>query len=398
MNKKKIALLIHKLTSGGAQRMIANLSQYLHKYYEVHVIVFDGKDATYETKGILHDLSLPASDSKNKQLITLFRRISAVKKIKKRYHIDCTISFLDGPNLVNFFAKCDDKRILSVRSYLSLTKMTNFRQRYIKYISNHTDCTVAISKLVEKDLNRNFGVLENKLTTIYNACDIQMIQKMAKREPDFILDKQNSLFYFVTIGRPVEAKGHWHLIRAFKKVQSIYPETRLIIGGEGNYRKKLIELIKKMNLQEVIFMPGNLDNPHAIVAQCDVFVFSSIYEGFGNVLVDALALSMPIVSTDCLTGPRTILAPETDPEYQTTEIEKAEYGILVPADNKEHFNPYDPLTREEEILADGMLEMFRNRELREEYASKACDRANDFSVEVTTKSWVDLINRFCMNK
>lgn len=55
MNKKKIALLIHKLTSGGAQRMIANLSQYLHKYYEVHVIVFDGKDATYETKGILHD-------------------------------------------------------------------------------------------------------------------------------------------------------------------------------------------------------------------------------------------------------------------------------------------------------------------------------------------------------
>ena len=356
--KKTVALIIHKLTSGGAQKILSNLSGYLADEYDIHVIVFDGSTQTYETQGTLHDLRMPPAGSKASQALTFCRRLNAVKRIKKEIGADCSISFLDGPNLINYFSRSGDKTVLS---------------------------------MVEKDLADHFAVRKDKLTTIYNACDVELIQKLAEEEPVYPFQREDGLFYFVTVGRLTKAKGHWHLLRAFKKLSEERPNARLLMVGTGELEEKTKGLVKELGLENVVTLTGFQNNPHAIVNRCDAFVFSSIYEGFGNAIVDALALSKPVVCSDCFTGPRNILAPDTPLDKQTDSIEYAKYGILVPVGNEEHFNTIDLLTSDEELLCKAMLEVMGNKELRDQYSRAAAERAADFSVKNTKKQWVDLI-------
>lgn len=392
--RRNIALIIHKLTSGGAQKMLANLSIYLQDYYSIHVIVFDGSTKTYEVAGELHDLSLPPANNKVGQVLTFFKRVKRVKQLKEDMKIDCSISFLDGPNLVNYLSKHNEKTVLSIRSYLSLTPMKWYRRIYTRYISNHSDYTVAISKMVEKDLISNFKVDAKKLGTIYNACNTDLIRKLSK-EREYTINRKESDFYFVTVGRLTEAKGHWHLIRAFRKLVDEYKDVRLIIVGKGELEKKTKDLVSNLELEDNVIFTGFQNNPHSIVEQCDVFVFSSIFEGFGNVIVDALALSKPIIATDCFTGPRDILAPDTNLSYQTNVIEKAEYGILVPVGGREHFNSEDKLSTDETLLFEAMKMMYLDKELRIHYEKKGMERAEKFSVDSSKSNWIQLIERIC---
>lgn len=398
MKKRSVSLIIHKLTSGGAQKMLANLSLYLSEYYDVHVIVFDGHDQTYETGGQLHDLNLKPAKNKLKQIHTFVKRIKLVKEIKKENGIECSISFLDGPNLVNYLSSNGEKIIVSVRSFLSLTTMNSLRKFYTKYVSNRATCTVAISDMVKLDLINNFGIIENKLCTIYNACDVESITKQSLENLSFKINKTEDVFYFVTVGRLTEAKGHWHLLRSFSKLCKENYNVKLVIIGNGELEEKTKKLCNALNLDNKVIFTGFQINPHAIVKQCDVFVFSSIFEGFGNVIVDALALSKPVIASDCMTGPRNILAPDTDLNYQTKEIEYAEYGILVPCDDKKHFNCEDELSLAEEKMAQAMKEIYENVKLRDRYSKNVAKRADDFSVATTVKEWITLIEKSMLQK
>jgi glycosyltransferase involved in cell wall biosynthesis len=392
-DKKVIALIIHKLTSGGAQKMLSNLSGYLAVDYDVHVIVFDGSTQTYATTGTLHDLNLKPAKNSLGQMLTFIKRVLKVRKIKKNINADCSISFLDGPNLVNYLSRRKDKVVLSVRSYLSLTPMSKKRRFYTKFISNHSDCTVAISEMVRQDLKNNFGLKNSKLLTINNACDIDTIKKLSKLQNDYVWSRKPNTFYFVTVGRLTEAKGHWHLLRAFKELIKRNDNVHLMIVGTGELNERTTQLIIDLEIDEYVTMTGFQNNPHAIVDKCDAFVFTSIFEGFGNVILDALALSKPVISTDCFTGPRNILAPETSLNKQTTNIECAKYGILVPVGNKKHFNASDEISSDERYLVDAMEMVINKPELCEKYSSCSVKRAEDFSVKKTKEQWKNLIEK-----
>jgi glycosyltransferase involved in cell wall biosynthesis len=118
------------------------------------------------------------------------------------------------------------------------------------------------------------------------------------------------------VGRLTKAKNFPLLIKATSLVIKKTP-VRLIILGEGSDQAKINKLIKKLGLQQIISMPGFVKNPYSYMRRSSVFVLSSLWEGFGNVIVEALATSTPVVSTDCPNGPREIL-------------ENGKYGTLVP--------------------------------------------------------------------
>ena len=380
----KIGLLITKLNGGGAERTAANLSSLFDEYgEEVYLITFDGSNITYPYKGKLIDLSLGINKNVFDAIKKNIKRIIKVKKIKKKYNLDVCISFLDTPNLVNVLSGGKCKKIVSIRNYLSLEKPSFIRKQLIRFSSIRADKTVCISKNVEYDMRDFFKIKEKKLCTIYNPVDIKSLLTI---EEDYTFDKEFSdYFNIVTMGRLTYQKGQWNLIYAIV-VQ--YPKVRLYILGDGELKNELEELVKKLELEEHVFFLGFISNAHKFLRQCDLFVLTSLFEGLGNVLLEAMALGLPVISTDCKSGPREIIAPNSNIKSVCENIDVERFGILVKQFSKEK----NIVDNDSLVYIKQAIEMFYlDKKLREKYTTKSKMRANDFSKEKVYNEWMKLL-------
>lgn len=385
-----IAIIITKLNGGGAERCASNLSIELCKRYNVFLIVFDGRNITYPYGGNLIDLHIKDSNSFSERVINVLKRVHKVKQIKRKYKIKCAISLLDGPNMVNTMSRVGERTIVSIRDRLSSESVGKLRKKLIVYSSMKSDLTVCLSKMVEKDMREVFGIPEKKLCTVYNHVDAELLRSLAEEheKPEFIRSKET---YITTMGRLNSQKGQWHLIRAFKKVTEKVPDINLVIMGEGELKEKLQNLARKLNISERIIFTGYIKNPHSILQFSEMFVFSSLFEGLGNVLLEALAFNIPIVSTDCIAGPREILAPETNLDKKIKHVEYAEYGVLTPIFDRGHFDAESELTDAENMFADAIIKLHFDGDLREKYSKKAAERIKCFDKEIITEQWCTYI-------
>ena len=383
----KIGLLITKLNGGGAERTAANLSSLFDEYgEEVYLITFDGSNITYPYKGKLIDLSLGINKNVFDAIKKNIKRIIKVKKIKKKYNLDVCISFLDTPNLVNVLSGGKCKKIVSIRNYLSLEKPSFIRKQLIRFSSIRADKTVCISKNVEYDMRDFFKIKEKKLCTIYNPVDIKSLLTI---EEDYTFDKEFSdYFNIVTMGRLTYQKGQWNLIYAMKDIVVQYPKVRLYILGDGELKNELEELVKKLELEEHVFFLGFISNAHKFLRQCDLFVLTSLFEGLGNVLLEAMALGLPVISTDCKSGPREIIAPNSNIKSVCENIDVERFGILVKQFSKEK----NIVDNDSLVYIKQAIEMFYlDKKLREKYTTKSKMRANDFSKEKVYNEWMKLL-------
>ena len=172
-----------------------------------------------------------------------------------------------------------------------------------------------------------------------------------------------------------EQKNHKLVLSAIKEVEAF-----LYIIGDGVLKNKLESLIQEYNLENRVFLLGRQENPYKYLSKADCFLFSSNYEGFPNVLLEALSCNLPIISTDCLSGPREILAPNSDLKFQLKDgIEFAKYGVLVPVNDVDK-------------LKEAMNLMIADKDLRSRYKEKARQRAGDFDVKKIIKQYEDVLN------
>lgn len=123
------------------------------------------------------------------------------------------------------------------------------------------------------------------------------------------------------VGRLTPAKDYPNLIRAFGLVKQ-QRDARLMILGEGELRPELEALVDELGLNDSVALPGFVDNPYAYMAHASVFALSSFWEGLPTVLIEAVGIGTPVVSTDCKSGPREIL-------------DGGKYGILVPVQDSD---------------------------------------------------------------
>lgn len=177
---------------------------------------------------------------------------------------------------------------------------------FIPCLYPHADSIIAISKGVADDLTKKAKIPSELITTIYNPVDFALISKLCKSMPDHPWLKSASQPVVLAVGRLTHQKDFFTLIKAFSHVHKKI-NAKLIILGEGELRPQLETLINKLKLSDSVSMPGFVSNPFAYMKHSSVFVLSSLYEGFGNVLTEAMSCGTPIISTDCPSGPREIL-------------------------------------------------------------------------------------------
>ncbi len=141
---------------------------------------------------------------------------------------------------------------------------------------------------------------------IYNPVWSPEIEILAGQPVAHIWPVQQDVPVIISAGRFSSEKDFSTLIQAFAKLRK-KRQAKLILLGEGSLRASLEDLAKQLGVIDDLTMPGFVENPFAYLARADVFVLSSAHEGFGNVLVEAMACGTPVVSTDCPSGPREIL-------------------------------------------------------------------------------------------
>jgi glycosyltransferase involved in cell wall biosynthesis len=199
------------------------------------------------------------------------------------------------------------------------------------------DQVIAVSQGVAEDVSQTLGLKES-VEVVYNPVVGPQMLELAEKpvEHSWFLDA--SIPVILGAGRLVEQKDFSTLLRAFAKVRKTR-QARLVILGEGEKRPILEHQARQLGIRDHVWMPGFVSNPMKYMADASVFVLSSRWEGLGNVLIEAMACGVPVVSTDCPSGPAEILedgsygrlVPVEDPSELAEGIEAALDGHVDPA-------------------------------------------------------------------
>jgi glycosyltransferase involved in cell wall biosynthesis len=183
-----------------------------------------------------------------------------------------------------------------------------------------SDEIVAVSHGSAVSLSNAANIPIDKIKVIYNPLVSEIISRLADEPFEHPWLKESTIPVILAAGRLSKQKNFQLLIRSFARLQADTP-ARLIILGEGEERDHLSKLVMDLSLTDVVDLPGYVKNPYAFMKRANLFVLSSLWEGFPSVLVEAMACGTNVVSTNCPSGPSEIL-------------EGGRLGQLVPVNNE----------------------------------------------------------------
>lgn len=307
---KKIAIFLSSLDGGGAERVMINLAQgFADKDYDVDLILA----MAYGPYLSQIPANIRVIDLKQKRLIQSLPLL--IRYLKKEGAI-ALISALEDTNLVALWAKFLGRIsipvIVTVHNNLSqeAQNATQLKRKYIPLILPWfypwADAVVAVSQGVANDLVK-LGLRSKNLSVIYNPIVTPELKAKLEQSLEHPWFSPQEPPVILGVGRLTKQKDFVMLIRAFAKVRHSQ-NVRLMILGEGEERSSLESLIAELGIREDVDLPGFVDNPNVYMAKAAILVLSSAWEGFGNVLVEAMVAGTPVVSTDCDSGPAEILA------------------------------------------------------------------------------------------
>lgn len=369
-------LLVPMLDQGGLERVCATTAQLLKKEYEVHLVVFNTAGMIYDVSGVdMIDLNLGAVSGKIGKLCNVFKRVRRVRKLKKELRIQLSYSFGPTANLVNVLTKEKDIVWTGVRGYGALQAKGS-----MKLMCRFADRVISCTRVMEEQINLRFCPKQS--ATVYNPCDIAQIKVLSAEETaeDFDGFFHRGGKIVASMGREHDVKGFWHLIKAVFLAKKSIPDLRLMIVGAGEYTEYKT-LAKNLGMYEDVLFTGVQKNPFALLRKADAYALTSESEGFPNALIEAMAVGLPCVSVNCLTGPAEIL----HEDYRQCEDQKqtlhADYGILTGIFYGDKDMDATHFTKEEERFADALKSLLSDEALYRHYCDMAQKRAEMFGME-----------------
>ncbi len=313
----KILFYIGSLGKGGAERVISNLANYLVNDNEVIIMTDLKRNSKYKLNENVTIFSLDKDDNVLKfKIFKIFNNIKRLKNMNKtlnKIKPDAIISFLPNPSYRILLLK----RIIKVPVIISVRNDPNAEyNNFIKKFLVKVLYSRANGFVFQTEEARNWfsKKIQDKSAIIPNPIN-----------PDFICEpyKGEREKTIINIGRLAQQKNQKLLIDAFYEIQKKYPDYILKIYGEGKLREKLEEQINELKLENKVFLMGIKDNIKEEIYKAGMFVLSSDFEGMPNTLMEAMALGLPCISTDCPCG---------GPKFL---IKDKENGLLTEVGNKE---------------------------------------------------------------
>lgn len=412
--KQSIAILITNFEGGGAQKVAITQAQLFQDLgYKVHIIALEHQDSyTIPSNLSIHFLSnTKGQASKFKKLLQFPLLPLKLAQYLKQNQIPLCISHLERADFINILAKPFSHHLSIGVIHSHLT--SNYTQEGVSFRSTiylglvkllerfHTRI-ITVSRGIKANLIQ-LGLPKDKIQVILNPFDIDVIKTLAQQD----IGEYASIYQkpvCISTGRLSRQKGFWHSILAFHTLKKTQPDIRYVILGDGPLREYHRDLAKNLGLKvysiwdnqnitdnyDIYFM-GFQQNPFAFIAQAKVLILPSHYEGLPNVLVESLIIGTPVIASDSNSGPRELLAPNTDINFKTSTIEQAEYGILIPLDHNTLPEPPYTLSQSEHHLVSAMELILGNDEIYNTYRQQSSLRIQDFAQTTITPQWKDLL-------
>jgi len=361
---------------GGAERVFMSYVEHL-KNCEPYIVCIFANDCREKC---VHGRRCESLNVQNHWPLALQLLLGSYRlaSLTRRQQFAGIVSFLTFANVISILAKFASKSkckvIINVHDIMSnlvnYTKLKNYQKRllflFIRLLYRHADAIIAVCEGVKRDLVEYFGVPIDKVTVIHNPIDIEQIHRLAAEPVMDILDDNKNYYLIVAVGRLAKVKGFDILIQAVARLIKEL-DVRLIIIGDGEERSNLLRLTKELRVDGVVCFLGWQSNPWKYMARADVFVLSSLVEGFPNVIGEAMALGLPVLATNCSPGVRELL-------------EDGKSGLLVPAG--------DP-----EALAEGIARVLSDEGLRQELAQRGRQRVAQFDLPKVIMLYEDVLLR-----
>jgi glycosyltransferase involved in cell wall biosynthesis len=196
------------------------------------------------------------------------------------------------------------------------------------------------------DLRENFGL--SNVQAIPHGVDGDRIRTLADEKVDVPAER-----YFVAVGRLTRQKNYPLMLDAFAAARQRGAQQHLVIIGDGEDRAMLEQRVRESSVADAVHFLGHRDNPFPYIQHATALILSSLWEGFGLVLIEAMSLGVPCIAVDCPSGPAEIL-------------DGSKYGLLVPPDNPA-------------ALASAFVKLTQSG-VRDHYSSLSRQRANDFTL------------------
>lgn len=377
--KKNLSILCTSLASGGAEKVISLFLKKLINDYNVTLVLFHNNIHFPVPKevNIVYLNNVMSNKSWILKLIHPLMIIIRYNRLVRKENISISLSFLAFPNLVNGVVAMLNvklKTIISERGFPSdnTSSKTSFYISKIFYpiLYNRCDKLFSNSVHINKDLKDNFGV-KIPMEVIYNPIEIQNknidIEKLAI---------PNNFFKIITVGTLNIRKNHMMIIRALHLDKSNY-ELRIL--GAGHLENQILENIKNLKLENHVSLKGKVKNVDDYLLDSHCFVLSSFTEGFPNALLEAMAVGLPCISTNCLSGPLEMLNDNLEVDIKQGDFVKAEYGILINNDDSEG-------------LSKAMNFLRSNPEERVRYCKLSLIRSKEYNIKSIYPEFFQFIN------
>lgn len=360
MCRKKIALVGFRLNKGGAERVMATLSNFFHeKRIEVHVIIVLD-DIAYPHSGVV--LNLGKLKNENNGILNKIERFLFLKKYLKQHKFDFIIDF-------RFRVKPIQELLISKWLYNTKTIYTVHSSKLEVYMPNYSPLTrliynksysvVSITMSMQKMIKEKHKL--KNVITIYNPIDISQIRQ--KSSEKISLDYE----YIIGVGQyNTNVKQFDKLIKAYSQSELPSKNIQLVILGTGKLKKYLLEIVQDCGVNHLVHMLGFKDNPYKYLKNAKFFILTSKFEGLAMVMLEALACCTPVISFDCPTGPNEIIAHK-------------ENGLLI-----ENQNIYK--------LIKGMNALVNDDELYLRCKNNTLESVEKFSINTIGQQWLDLMN------